>query len=132
VQAIGIAPYDRERHEAFLRVSWCRGARESWDALCSRLRRPDVVCLVAHVAGAPDALLGWCCVQDGAVVWVYVRDLYGKARRRGTAAALLGRAGVDLGEPIACRYWSPAAEAIAAAGKLRLYYAPSHNRRKAA
>lgn len=121
-----VTPYNRELHEGFLRVSWCKGAREPWDALAVRLRRPDVRCLVAHLPGDADSLLGWAAVDltQGAVVWVYVRDLYGKVRRRGLGTSLLLNCGLDISEPTPCLYWSPAAAAIAARGGHRLFYQP--------
>lgn len=110
--------YDRDRHEAFVRVSWCRGARELWETLAARLRRPETICLVANVPGDDDSLLGWVAVDGaaGAVIWAYTRDLYGRVRRRGLMTSLLLMAGVDVSRPTPCLFWSPAAAAIAARG----------------
>lgn len=117
--------YAREAHEAFLKVSWCRKTRQPWEALASRLRRPETLCLVASVAGDADSLLGWACVdrQLGAVVWCYVRDLYGQVRRRGLATNLLLDCGVDVSQPTRLLFWSDAAEAIAQRG-YRIYHEP--------
>jgi len=137
-------PYDRARHEGFVRSSWTNGAHEPWESitklvpapgsngatmvykhvgLAELLRRPETQCLVAHLPGDPDSLLGWAAVTDGAVVWAYTRSLFGKVRRRGLATSLLYRMGIDVAEPTPCLYWSPAAAAIAARG-YRIYYAP--------
>lgn len=160
--AYEITPYSREAHEGFLRVSWCKGAREvhdgereaarqaarargrenliaipidptpelvnerTWQVLDSHLRRPDVRCLVAHIPNDADSLLGWAAVDlsQRAVVWVFVRDLYGKVRRRGLGTSLLLDCGLDISEPTPCLYWSPAAAAIAARGGYRIFYQP--------
>lgn len=116
-------PYDRYRHAPFVYTSWCRGTKLPDDVLCAHLRRPETRCLVAHVPGDEDSLLGWAAVQAGAVVYVYVRDLYGRVRRRGVATSLLLDAGADVSEPTPCLYWSPYAALIAARG-YRIYYAP--------
>lgn len=113
--------YDRLRHEAFVRASWTRGARRPWGQLADRLRRPGTRCVVACHPDDPDTLLGWGAVEDGAVWFVYVRDLYGRLRRQGLGRALLAAAGVDLSKPIRCRVWTPAAQAIEAAGKPLMY-----------
>jgi hypothetical protein len=123
-------PYRREAHEAFVKSSWCKGAREPWETLAARLRRPDTRCLVAHLPGDPDSLLGWAAAADGAIVWAYSRELYGKVRRRGLMTSLLLELGVDVSEPTPCLYWSPAAAAIAARG-YRIFYAPSLSRARA-
>jgi len=120
-------PYNRELHEAFVRASWTRGARRGWDELAAHLRRPETRCLVAHVPGDPEALLGWACVREGAVIWVYSRDLFGRIRRRGLGTNLLLELGVDVSQPTPCLYWSPAATEIAARG-YRVYYAPKKRR----
>lgn len=119
------APFEAERHRAFVQASWCKGAREPWEALASRLRRPETRCLVAHIPGDPDSLLGWAAadVVGGAVIWAYTRDLYGRLRRRGLATSLLFDLGIDVSEPTPCLFWSPAAAAIAARG-YRIYHAP--------
>ncbi len=118
-------PYDREEHEAFVRSSWCSGANKSWEPLAARLRRPDTLVIVAHLPDDPDSLLGWVAVDvaTGAVVWLYVRELYGKVRRRGLGTALLLIAGVDPSQPTPCLYWSPYAAILAARG-YRFFYQP--------
>lgn len=118
-----LVPYHRGTHEAFIVSSWCHGARQSLEALARYLRRPETRTVVAHTGTDPDALLGWACVSGGSVVWVYVRDLYGKLRRRGLGTALLAAAGAKLDEPTPCLYWSPAAAAIASNGQWRIFYA---------
>ena len=101
-----------------------------WEALARRLRRPDTRCLVAHVPGDADSLLGWAAVQAGAVVWAYSRDLFGKVRRRGLATSLLLELGVDVSEPTPLLYWSPDAAEIAARG-YRIYYSPERRKEAA-
>lgn len=123
--------YQRDKHEAFVRASWVKGAREPWETLFSRLRRPETRCLVAHVTDDADCLLGWAAAADGAVVWTYTRDLYGRVRRRGLMTSLLLDLGLDPAEPLPCLYWSPAAAAIAARG-WRIYHAPRGHERNAA
>jgi hypothetical protein len=134
-------PYDRDKHEGFVRASWTRGARLPWDELVAHLRRPETRCLVAHVPGDPEALLGWAAVvshpdtggressaSQGAVIWAYTRDLYGRIRRRGLMTSLLLDMGVDVSEPTPCLYWSPAASDIAARG-YRVFFAPKRRKR---
>jgi hypothetical protein len=118
--------YHGDTHGGFVKSSWCSGARQPWEALASRLRRPDVRCLVAHLPGDPDSLLGWAAVDEvtGSVLWVYVRELYGRVRHRGLMTSLLLEMGVDVSRPTPCAYWSPAAAAIASKGAYRIFYAP--------
>lgn len=125
-------PYNPARHVAFVKSSWCLGANECWDVLAARLRRPETRCLVAHVPGQPDALLGWAAVDTAAnaVLWAYSRELYGKVRRRGLATSLLLECGVDVSRPTPCLYWSPAAAAIAARG-YRIFHQPNRAREAA-
>lgn len=127
-----IVPYDRARHEAFVCSSFTRGARKPWESLCSRLRRPETTCLVAHAERDVDSLFGWAAVQEGAILWVYVRDLWGTVRHRGIATQLLQSAGVytDNNVTVPCLFWSPAASDIASGGKHRIYYAPKWGQRR--
>lgn len=126
-----IVPYESEKHGAFVRASWCRGARQPWPVLADLLRRPDTTCAVAHLPGDPDSLLGWAAVHQGAIVWAYTRSLDGELRRKGLATALLARLVVlplgapAFGEPIRCLNWSPHAAAIARAGHWKIYYDPA-------
>lgn len=119
-----VAPYDPAKHQPFVQGSWTRGSRRA----VAELHGSRIV--VAHAAEDPDALLGWAAADPaGALVWAYVKDLYGKeggptARRRGIAGALVRALGIDTSKPTPCRYWSPAAAAIALAGRHRLVYAP--------
>lgn len=110
--------YDEGAHRGFLQSSWCHGAKQPWSSLSARLASPEVACVVASVPGDADSLLGWACVDraEGAVVWAYTRELYGKVRRRGLATSLLLALGVDVSEPTPLLFWSPCAEAIAARG----------------
>jgi hypothetical protein len=105
-------------HQGFVQSSWCKGAKEPWSSLSVRLAQPGVHCLVASVPGDPDSLLGWACVDrdQGAVVWAYTRELYGRCRGRGLATNLLLDLGVDVSLPTPLLFWSPSAEAIAARG----------------
>lgn len=109
-----VSPYAQARHQGFLQTSWCWGAKQPWASLSTRLAQPEVACVVASVASDPDSLLGWACVDrsQGAVVWVYVRELYGRLRRRGLGTSLLMHLGVDVSKPTPLLFWSPAAEAI--------------------
>jgi len=127
------ALYDRDKHEVFIKSSWVRGAREAWEVLASRLRRPETRCLVAHIPGDPDSFLGWCAVdiKAPALIWMYSRHLQGTVRRRGLATSLVLMAGLDLAQPTNCLFWSPAAEAMARNG-YRLIYTPSLGRKAAA
>lgn len=122
--AFDVTPYDRENHEAFVKASWCRGAREAWETLARYLRDPATMCIVAHLPGDTDSLLGWACVNRGAVVFAYTRALFGRLRRRGLATSLLLRCGIDVSEPTPCLFWTPAAAEIAARG-YRIYHAPA-------
>jgi hypothetical protein len=82
---------------------------------------------VAHTPGDPDALLGWAAYDDarGALIWVYVRELYAQVRRRGLGTALLLELGHDpTTETVPCLFWSPSAAELAFAGKWRLVYTP--------
>lgn len=110
--------YQPEAHRGFLQTSWCWGAKQPWSALSVRLASPEVACAVASVPDDADSLLGWACVDraQGAVVWAYVRELYGKVRRRGLATSLLLSLGVDVSEPTPLLFWSPVAAEIAARG----------------
>lgn len=87
-----IVPYDRARHEAFVLASW-EGRREGKppkrDRMVMRdlLKRPDVRCVVAHHPEDEETLLGWAAREGDAVLWVYVRDLYGKELREEIRAA---------------------------------------------
>lgn len=116
-------PYDRARHEGFVRASWTRGARQPWSALAARLRRPDHRCLVAYSPHDPDALLGWACATGSSVVWAYTRAWPSTVRRRGLMTSLLIELGVDPSQTTPCLYWSPDAAAIAARG-YRFVYTP--------
>lgn len=128
-------PYARERHEAFVKVSWCTSARYPWETLASRLRRPDTRCLVAHSPKDRDTFYGWAAVDDaaGAVIWVYVRTFPGRIRTRKLGTALLLELGHDVtNDPTPCLFWSPSAAEIVATGKWRAYYAPRTRRKEAA
>lgn len=130
--AIETGPYDRTRHEGFVKRSWCRGAREPWEALVSRLRRPETRCIVAHRPGDPETAYGWAAVDgEGAVIWVYVRDWPRTIRRRKVMTGLLERMGVDPSKPVPCLFWSPWAARLAARG-YRFVYAPGGAKEAAA
>lgn len=117
--------YAARAHQGFVQASWCKGAKEPWDALAARLAAPGVHCLVASVADDPDSLLGWACVDrvQGAVVWAYVRDLYGRVRHRGIGVSLLIALGIDPSRDTPCLYWSRSADALVARG-YRFFHQP--------
>ncbi len=119
-------PYDRESHEGFLCSSWTNGARRPFAELQAWLRKPATRCAVAHIPGDPDSLLGWAAADygNGALIWIYVRDLHGHVRRRGLGTELLWHVGFGDGVTVPSLYWSPHASAIAAAGKWHLVYQP--------
>lgn len=131
--AYDVASYDRTRHEAFVRRSWVRGARQSWAVLQARFRRPDVRCLVAHAPGRPETLYGWAAVDDRlrAVIFAYSRGWPTRIRRRGLMRSLLQRLGYELTRPLRCLYWTPYATALADGGH-HLVYAPEPSKRAAA
>jgi len=120
-----IAPYEPDLHRGFVRISWCKGARQPWENLERVLDSGRVNCVVAHT-GNPDSLLGWAAVHvpTGAVVWVYVRSLHGKARRQGLGTALLRALEVDTGTATPCLNWSPVASLIAGP-RHRIFFTPN-------
>jgi hypothetical protein len=120
-----VTPYAASSHQGFVQAAWCKGAKQSWSSLSARLASPDVACVVASVPGDADSLLGWACVdrEQGAVVWAYTRELYGRVRGRGLATSLLLALDIDVSEPTPLLYWSPAADAIAARG-YPIYHRP--------
>lgn len=120
-------PYSPDLHRGFVQASWCKGARRPWETLAAYLRRPDTRALVAHLPDDPDSLLGWAAVSDGAVVFAYTRELFGRCRRRGLMTSLLLDAGVDVSQPTPCLFWTPAAADIAARG-YAIFYRPTHRR----
>jgi hypothetical protein len=125
--------YVREQHEAFVKRSWCRGARAAWESLASRLRRPEVSCLVAHVPGYRTEFKGWAAVDNGAgaVIWAYTKSFPSTERRQGLMTSLLFDLGVDPSQPTACLYWSPWAALLATRG-YRFVYSPRGGLRAAA
>ena len=158
--------YEPSRHAAFVFSSWAgrapvggpgserRPLRNEGD-LADYLRRPETRCWVAVHPVDPGVIFGWACATAGAVVWVYVRDLYGKeirqqlaglrqrqhegddvgslierleerlVRRRGLGTSLLIACGIDPSQPTPCRYWSEYGASWAARPGVRLYYDPT-------
>jgi len=43
--------------------------------------------IVAHVPDDPDTIMGWACIEDDCLHYVYVREIW---RRKGVAKALVG------------------------------------------
>jgi hypothetical protein len=97
-----ILDYAPDRHEAFVLGSWegrappgtpghGRPPGRERAVMHACLRRASTRCVVAAHPEDEDQLLGWAAVEPGAVLWVYVRHLFGKLRRRG-----LGTSGVGL------------------------------------
>lgn len=126
------APYSRGLHEGFVKSSWCHGARQPWEALASKLRRPDVRCLVANVPGYPSEFKGWAAADtSGLVIWAYTKDFPSTERRQGLMTALLFELGVDPSCPTPCLYWSPWATLLATRG-YRFIYAPRGLKKEAA
>jgi hypothetical protein len=130
--------YDRAKHEGFVLASWegrapvgspghHRPPLNDRMVMHRLLRQPDVRCVVAVHHLDESVPLGWCAVQAGALLWLYVRDLHGKVRRKGLGCALLLEAGLDPSQPTPCRHWSPYATMLAQRG-YRLIYAPKHER----
>lgn len=127
--------YDRDQHEGFVLASWegrapvgspgrHRPPLNDRRVMHAYLRQPDVRCVVAVHHLDPTVPLGWCAVlANRYLLWVYVRDLYGRTRRKGLGCALLLEAGLDPSQPTPCRHWSPYATVLAERG-YRLIYAP--------
>ena len=128
-----VTPYDRAGHEAFVKSSWVRGARQPWDALADRLRRPEARCLVANAPGKPDTLYGWAAVDNAiqAVIFAYTRSWPSGCRRRGLMTGLLLEMGFDLSRSTRCLYWTPIATKLAERG-YRLIFSPEPKRAAAA
>jgi hypothetical protein len=133
-----LIPYART-YEGFVLASWegrapvgspghHRKPLNDRKVMHAYLRRPDVRVVMAVHADDTDVPLGWCAVEaNSALLWLYVRDLHGKVRRRGLGCALLLEAGLDPSQPTPCRHWSPYATMLAQRG-YRLIYAPKHER----
>lgn len=124
-------PYDRAKHEGFVKASWVLGARHRWETLCRFLRHPETLSRVAHLPGKPDDLIGWAVVNRGRVVWAYTRRLFGKLRRRGLMTSLLFEMGIDPSKPTPCLFWSPDAAVIAVRG-YRFIFSPRAGLKEAA
>lgn len=124
-----IRPFNGETDAGLVLTTW-RESRQPMEVLRRLLRRQglDVRCMVAALSADPgDSLYGWAAAETGgAVIWAYTVNA---ARRMGVMTALLDALGVDLAGPVACRFWSPTAEAISAVRPLR--FAPVKSQRLA-
>ncbi len=82
-----------------------------WETVCDfrrRLARGRAAVAVYETEHGP-VLAGWAAVDEGSVLFAYVKAAY---QRSGIASTLLERLGVDMSQPVAMRYWTPSAAAI--------------------
>ena len=67
----------------------------------SLLDAPNVGCLVAHVNGKPESLLGFAASGHGCLHWLYTKQAF---RNLGVATEMIRR--LNLQDKI-CSFWTP-------------------------
>lgn len=119
-----VVEYAAEAHGAFVRSTWAHGAlrdgsRSSRRVLDELLAQPGSRCVVALTRGE-QRLAGWGARKGASLIFAYVKPA---VRGRGLGSLVVERLGLDNAGPIPLLVWTPSSQAIAAAGRRRVFFA---------
>lgn len=120
-----VVEYAAEAHGAFVRSTWAHGALRDGSRAARRLldelvAKPDARCVVATSRGEDPRLAGWGVRKGRLLVFAYVKPA---VRGRGLGSLIVSALGLDNAQPIPLMVWTPSSQAIAAAGRRRVYHA---------